>query len=167
MPDAGYFMQTDFQIPGIKWIWEWGNVSVGMNQDCLSYYKQNHMDESNCMWAFNVAPFVKSKMLALQSQYDANQVANMGPNSNNITLVNEFGQNLTYWYLDKYINSSSKHFGWLVSCFQHCNFGTNTWNNFTVNGFTVSQAQVNAWFDNTTYGNLLFQNKTYPCQDCC
>ena len=160
MPDAGYFMQTNFQIPGIQWNWQWGNVSIGMNQNCLEYYK----DGSQCMWAFNVSPFIKSKMFALQSQYDANQVAGF---PNNYTAVNQYGQNLTYWYIDKYINTSSKHYGWLVSCFQHCNFGTNTWNDILIDNYTVSQAQVNVWFNKVTGSNLLFQNNTYPCTTCC
>eukprot|EP01083_Nonionella_stella_P039236 106715_1 len=167
MPDAGYFMETEFQMKGMRWIWDWGNVSDGMNQNCVAYYKEYNMDESECLWAFNVAPFVKVKMFALQSQYDSNQVANMGPNSNNTVLVNELGQNITHWFLSRYTNTSSGHWGWLVSCFQHCNFGTNTWNDFMIDGYTISQVQVNAWFGNTTHSNLFFQNKTYPCTECC
>ena len=165
MPDAGYFMEVSHYIGMMEFCYAYSNLTVGLNQDCVEYYDKNNMDIKECMYAENIAPFIKYKMYSTQSQYDSNQIAN--EHTNNSVLINEYGQNLTYWYLNRYINTNKNHYGFLVSCYQHCNFGTNTWNDIIINGYDISQAQVDVYFGNASFGQLLFQNKTYPCNTCC
>eukprot|EP01083_Nonionella_stella_P133788 406796_1 len=165
MPDAGYFMEVNGYIASMQFNWNYGNVSSGLHQKCVQYYKQRKWDITGCMYSFNIAPFIEVKMFSTQSQYDSNQIAVSGSKTNQS--INAYARNLTTYYIDNYINTSTKHYGFLVSCNQHCNFGVSTWNDIVIDGYTVSQAQVNTWFENTTYHNLLFQNKTYPCGSCC
>ena len=164
MPDAGYFMEVSHYIGMMEFCYAYSNWTIGLNQDCVKYYKDNKMDIKECMYAVNIAPFIKVKMFSTQSQYDSNQIANAHTNSSEV--INEYGKNLTHWYLDRYINTSNNHYGWLVSCYQHCT-GSKEWNDIVIDKYDISQAQMNAWYGNTSYGQLLFQNKTYPCNSCC
>ena len=170
MPDAGYFMQTDFDIKTMQFNWYYGNITMALNDKCVNYYyniSQNKDDIKQCMYAANIAPFIDTRMFALQSQYDSNQIADLGPQKDNVTFINIYGKNLTKYYIENYINTNDNHFGWLVSCFEHCIFGVEQWNQITINGYTTAQAQINAYYYNDTQNRFLFQNQTYPCDSCC
>ena len=168
MVDAGYFMQNVHVQSEMTFVYNYGNVTDGLNQQCLNYYKQNDLDITQCLYAFNIAPFINTKMFSLQSQYDMIQIEKMNL-TGNVTAINQYGQNLTYWYIERYINTgNNNHYGWLVSCYQHCTQNPNEiWDKIIINGYTVSDAQIDVWYDNATYGQLLFQNNTYPCDACC
>ena len=201
MPDAGYFMQVNHYITMMNFNWNYGNLTMSLNQNCVNHYKKISLNKSKsssnnsssnsnsskklidetkieyisddsdsiiqCMYAPNIAPFIQRKMFSVQSQYDSNQIANMGQNADNATLINQYGQNLTKFYIERFIDTSDNHFGWLVSCYEHCIFSYEMWNHITIDGYTVAQAQVNAWYNNATNQRFLFQNYTYPCDTCC
>ena len=167
MPDAGYFMQVNLgYIDAMNFNWNYFNLSNSLNKNCVNNYTSSG-SVYPCMYAFNVAPFIKNKVFSLQSQYDSDQIAGMGNKNKNLTYINEYGKNLTHYYITNYINTNQNHFGWLVSCYEHCIFSYADWNHITINGMTAAQAQINAWNSNDTNLRFLFQNYTYPCNNCC
>eukprot|EP01084_Bolivina_argentea_P281698 482018_1 len=173
MPDAGYFMKQGSQgifVTIMEFWYAFGNMTDGMDQNCREYYKKNNMENSliECLYAANVAPFIDVKIFAMQSQYDPTQLS--GIDVNDTVYINNYGLYLTDSFVENYTNTSTNknvHYAWLVSCYQHCNFGLDTWINISIDSYDTSQAEVNAWFDNSTSGNLLFQNYSYPCDSCC
>lgn len=167
MPDAGYFMQVYGYQRSMDFNWAYSNLTIGLDQHCIKYYQEHNLDIYGCLWSFNVAPFIYVKTFATQSQYDSNQVLSDRLQPNDTAQINVYGANMTKWFMNNYIDTSKNHYAFLVSCYQHCNFGLDTWNDIKIKGIDVSTAQVNAWFDNSTYGQLLFQNATYPCTQCC
>ena len=165
MPDAGYFMQVGAYIMMMEFNYKIGNLTMSLNQNCVNYYKSRN-NTIQCMFAVNIAPFIETKILSLQSQFDSNQLAYL--NSNNLTTINQYGQNLTKYYIDRFIDTGNgNHFGWLVSCYEHCIFSYQMWKQIQIDGYTVAQVQMNAWYNSNTAMKFLFQNYSYPCNDCC
>ena len=169
MPDAGYFMKeasNSILITIMQFWYTFGNMTHGMDPNCRAVYNKNSLNTQECLFAQNIAPYISVKTFAMQSQYDPTQLG--GINLNDTTYINNYAKYLTDSFVQNYTSINKDiHYAWLVSCYQHCNFGTDTWNNISIAGIDTSQAQVNAWFGNSTYGNVLFQDSPYPCNTCC
>ena len=164
MPDSGFFI--DYAGNGnydgcMKWIYEWQNTSIALNKDCM-----NDTDDYKCMFAQYTAPYIKHKILALQSRFDTYQIQQELV-SNNTILINEYGNNLTKIIIDNLINNGTyrnNHYLYLDSCYHH----TGQWNRITIDGYISSEVEVDVWFGNSTHrSNLWFQKEIYPCDTCC
>ena len=75
--------------------------------------------------------------------------------------INEYGRNLTSTIFKDYL-SKPHHAMFLDSCHHHCG----EWNQIRIDGVLASEAQY-AWYHGTTNETYLFQNRTYPCVECC
>eukprot|EP01084_Bolivina_argentea_P088259 159366_1 len=166
MPDSGFFMDYEKKSGGfesnMKWIFENANNSIALNEECIV---NNNEEEYKCMFAQYTAPYIKSKMFVLQSRFDSYQI-NDELDSNNVTLINEYGNNLTSVIMDTYINKGkyiANHALFLDSCEHH----TDKWNQIIIDAFNSSSAEVDWWFGNSSHSKVYFQNMTYPCKACC
>eukprot|EP01084_Bolivina_argentea_P179253 309757_1 len=163
IPDSGFFI--DYGSPGnydtcMQWLFDNQNTSIALNQKCMD----NNDDDYKCMFAQYTAPYIENKMMVLQSRFDTWQTG-AELRSNNATLINEYGNNLTRVIMDTFVNTdvNKNRLLFLDSCAHH----TDQWNRIIIDGFNSSQAEVNFWFGNGTKTNVYFQNMTYPCDSCC
>ena len=90
MPDSGFFLQFEGvgeYIKGWQWKYDNQNLSYVLNicqTECVA--QQN--EELDCVFAQNIAPYLKVKLFALQSRYDSWQLNNELCNTDNYTNVN-------------------------------------------------------------------------------
>ena len=177
MPDGGYFLEIDYYIQMMQFHYTYGNVTGSLNQNCVNYYAYANSSDINiddddnqgamkCMFAPNIAPFIQTKVLAIQDEYDWHQILVAGLWGDDDG-INKYGRNMTKSFVENFIDTSDNHYGWMISCFSHCIIYRSQFIIDTAQGMTAAQAQVNAWFNNATIeSRLSVQNKTYPC-NCC
>ena len=136
--------------------------------------KKKGGDISECMFAQNNGPFIKTPILGLQSQYDAWQLTNELINVTNNS-ADMYGNELTNVILKQFIETNNNHSIFLDSCFHHCG----EWNQIAIQNQTQSDVLM-AWW-NYLYQNksnlnkkniqkpqqFWFQNYSYPCNSCC
>eukprot|EP01087_Luapelamoeba_hula_P011291 TRINITY_DN3051_c0_g1_i1.p1 TRINITY_DN3051_c0_g1~~TRINITY_DN3051_c0_g1_i1.p1 ORF type:complete len:391 (+),score=62.63 TRINITY_DN3051_c0_g1_i1:29-1174(+) len=164
LPDSGFFI--DYESPQkryesqMTWVYSAMNVAEGIDADCVKFYKGSAFPWK-CMFAQYVAPFIKTPIFALQSQYDAWQIPEILA-SNNATLINIYGKNLTDILTKSLIMSPTKTNGvFLDSCYHHCGAwgihidGKNQAEAFTE--FYTSPSASKAWY----------QKGSFPCGTCC
>ena len=154
-------------IEGWRWKYENQNLTTYLNYgqpECVAEYTKNGGDIMECVFAQNIAKFVKVKMFALQGRYDSWQLTHELCLQNNDTASNGYGYNLTVNMMKNYIETNeSLHFAYLDSCYHHCG----QWNAIKIDGYDQSKAQVDIYYNNLTHSNLFFQNYSYPCSTCC
>ena len=158
--DSGFFYNYESNgnfSDAMKYLYYSQNIS-GLNKDCLGQYN-NASYQYNCIYAQNVSPFIKSKMFATQSQYDDWQIYCDLNNNNNITIINEYGYNISSSFISNFTENNSLHSGVISSCRYHCGW-------HSVLNITMGN-QMNNFYNNNLTNNLLFGNITYPCNDCC
>ena len=171
-PDSGFFEDGDNDRDGkgdydanIQALYSFQNSAAGIfSTACTAAlgYK--------CMFAFHLIPYVKTRILALNSAYDATMGAGeCGAGSgitldwNNATSVNLCG-NYVRAGLRQRLAAPSAVF--LDSCHHHCG----EWNSITIDGLTSSRALAvfyssgNAALPN---GGYMDQAQPYPCAACC
>ena len=167
MADSGWFM--DYEGEGqytdkMQWVFEAQNTSIGLNQKCLEKVKDGH----KCMFAQHMAPFIESKLMAIQSRFDLWQIGHELC-SENASEINEYGQWLEKSMMDQFAQSRTKGVGermlYLDSCEHHVFMSQ--WRSIAIDGFKASQVQVDFWFNNTDTQKVFRQNKDYPCDACC
>ena len=168
MPDSGFFLQFEGvgeYIKGWKWKYDNQNLSAILKLEQSECIAENDGDnELNCVFAQNVAKYLKVKLFALQSRYDSWQLNNELCNTNNDTIVNGYGYNLTVNFLNNFINNKKINSGgYFDSCYHH----TFYWNGIHIDNYTESLAQVDFYYDNLTHSRLWFQNESYYCGNCC
>ena len=96
-PDSGFFL--DFEgnggfIEGWKWKYDYQNLTTYLNYgqpECVDEYTKNGGDIMECVFAQNIAKFVKVKMFALQGRYDSWQLTHELCLQNNATASNGYG----------------------------------------------------------------------------
>ena len=171
MPDSGYFIELEGYAKvydTFTWIFEQNNGTDTINKGCYSHFEES--DEVNkCIFAQETAPFIESRMFAIQSQYDSFQIGAECVCNGNDTLINQYGMNLTNIFLKDYINAGNykdNHSGFLISCMEHADMAI--WNKIVIDGYNSSQTQIEWYYNRTTiHDSLWFQNETYPCSFCC
>eukprot|EP01084_Bolivina_argentea_P196979 337640_1 len=166
--DSGFFLEYqglgEF-IMSMQWLHQWGNVTGNSaNQKCFEYYN-NSKNLYLCMFAQNNAALINPniKFLSYQSQYDRWQIENELVNYTNNIAVDNYGANLTYYYINNFINTNINNTGYLDSCFHHCG----EWQYIYIDGMMQSDVFVDWFYDNSTHDRLYFQNMSYPCDICC
>eukprot|EP01052_Picozoa_sp_SAG31_P025650 SAG31_NODE_2260_length_6065_cov_3.729802_1_plen_266_part_00 len=102
MPDAGFFIDNDISrasgwVAQLQWVAMAQNVSASLSPDCLAVYP-GAAESWKCFLAQYAAPFIKTPLFVLQSQYDAYQTsAEMKPAGaiSDPGRVNSYAANLT------------------------------------------------------------------------
>jgi len=123
-----------------------------------------------CMFAVHLMPFIKTRILALNSAYDATMGAGeCGANSgitldwNNATSVNLCGNHVRAGLKQLLVAPSAV---FLDSCHHHCG----EWNSITIEGFTSSTALATFYLQGAAAlpnGGFMDQAMPYPCAACC
>jgi len=163
LPDSGFFLDYD-SVSGPKyatdmaWVFNQQNATSGVNQDCITSHAKTK-DEYKCFFAEHTAPFIKTPIFPLQSEYDSWQVQNI-LGSNNVEAVNTFGTLLTDRLKNSVLNNQ-KNGCFLDSCFHHCG----NWNSIFIDK-TLSSDAVEEWYLGATIG-VFVQDQKYPCDSCC
>ena len=150
---------------GILWIFETQNVTNNLNADCVEHYNQRNKSLiSNCMFAQHVVPFLHSnKIFALQSIYDAAGMSQQSINANDEDESDEYGQWYAQLFMDSFVDSDKNlHAALLYSCYSHCG----EYNHINVSNVLAANA-IQMFHDGELAQNILFQNHSYPCADCC
>ena len=169
MADAGWFM--DYEGNGkyadcMRWIFEAQNTSIVLNQKCL----EKNKDGYKCMFAQHTAPFIDSKLMAIQSRFDSWQIG-MELVSGDSSEINAYGQQLEKSMMEHFLKNSNlearERMLYLDSCKHHSQ--EKGWENIAIDGLTAAEVEYDFWFQNSSNSdkNTHIQNKAYPCDDCC
>jgi len=162
LPDSGYILDYDGgkgpQLTAdLKWIFATMNVTSGLNQDCVTAHQPTN-DVFQCFLIEHTTQYIKTPIFPLQSQYDAWQVDNI-LGTRDATAVNNFGQ-LMESRFKAGVMWNPKNGCFFDSCFHHCG----EWDSIIIDN-TNSGNAFNTWY-NGGKGDY-FQDKVYPCNNCC
>ena len=117
----GFFYNSESNAnfsDAMRYLYNSQNMSI--NQYCIAEYGNNEDMYYNCIYAQNIAPYIKTKIFSSQSQYDDWQIY-CDLNNENATMINEYGENITSAYISNFTGSASgDHCGYLSSCRYHC-----------------------------------------------
>jgi len=161
LPDSGFFL--DYDAPGsgpkyatdMKWVYYQNNATNKINVGCEQNYPTNPY---MCFFAEHVAPFIKSPIFPLQSEYDSWSTANI-LGSKDPAQINSYGKMLTQRFNDNVLKNT-KNGGFLDSCFHHCN----GWS-LSINGKNAATI-FDPWYRTGTNG-VAIAGQVYPCDACC
>eukprot|EP01084_Bolivina_argentea_P159390 277596_1 len=167
LPDCGFFMDSN-GVNGVtnysnamKWVYKEQNITS--DKYCLEWTEKNQKNDDLCIFAANVAPWIKVPLFALQSQYDMWQIPNI-LGTTNVTYIDWYGQNLTAFIQAFVMNSDTNRYSgsFLSSCYSHCGLWDEVHidNQLEDNAFTL-------FYENKNNSEFYFQNNTYPCATCC
>lgn len=164
LPDSGFFL--DYEATTTKydqyhsmmiWVFNYMNASSGVHQGCIA---NEIKDPWKCMFAEHTAPYIKTPMFPLQSEYDSWQIPH-DLKSNDTTLINQYGANLTKLIENNFLKAKN-HGIFLDSCHHHCGM----WGSIRIDGDLQANA-FQKWYNNPTTKRIWNQNQKYPCADCC
>jgi len=177
IPDSGFFLDGDYNRDGkanptsyearMLNLYAFMNASSGLGAapgtaacDAAVGYK--------CLFAYHLLPFLKTPVLALNSEYDAT----MGPGDcgNSSGIVLNWSNNASVNACGAYVVSLMKktlqppHAGFVDSCHHHCG----EWDMIVIDSLNSSSA-LQTWYETGVLpeNNFAFQNKAYPCAACC
>ena len=172
MPDSGYFEDGNNDRDGkgdydlnMQNLYAFQNSAAGIySAACTAAlgYK--------CMFAYHLIPFIKTRILALNSAYDATMGAGECGAGSGITLdwSNATSVNLCGNYvragLKQRLAAPSAVF--LDSCHHHCG----EWNSITIEGLLCSRALFVFYTQGAAAlpnGGYMDQGHAYPCNACC
>lgn len=170
LPDSGFFLDFDGPpgVPqtfkaGMEWVFQYMNCSAGVNQQCIAHHGRTG-DLTKCFFAEHTAPFIKTPVFALQSEYDSAQLG-MILGSTDPNLVNAWGQNVTRLVKQTLLAHNKQHGVFLDSCSHHCG----SWGHLYVGpnnqptAFQDWYAKGSPAMKNQGYYS---QSKAYPCKTC-
>jgi hypothetical protein len=171
MPDSGFFLDYN-RAPGktpsyhddLTWVATAMNATEGLPAACRA---ANPTNVSRCIFAEHVIPTLKTPLFALNSEYDAYQVADiLHAPANDTTAINAYGDLFVQTVQNTLLlPSGPQHAIFLDSCYHH----TRDWQDITIDGQTQPQAFA-TWYGSLGQPNakrLWLQNQTYPCPACC
>jgi len=161
LPDSGYFLDYEANPSnyesGMRWVFEYMNSTVGVNQGCVS----SESEPWRCIFAQYSSKYLQTPTFMLNSEYDSWQLGN-DLDSTDPKLVNAYGNMLTA-NVTKYFLASGRNSGLLDSCYHHCG----GWNGPKVNGDSEATA-FSKWYNGEVKQNFFWaQSKPFPCKDCC
>jgi len=164
LPDSGFFM--DYEGPpkyhsGMFWVFDQMNCTLGVNSDCIDYYKSKSLNTANCYFAQHTSPFIRTPIFPLQSRFDAWQIPYI-LGSNNPTLISEFGRNLTSQVFNMLLPYPRAGV-WLDSCEHHCG----GWGPIVIDGDNMATAFATFYSSIGNGRRIWFQDSAYPCTQCC
>jgi len=141
----------------LEWTFNQNNATMGVNQACIENYKPLNQ-AFKCIFAEHTAPFVKTPLFGLQSEYDSWQTANI-LGSTDAGEINTYG-NLIMTRFKSSVLSNPNNGVFLDSCYHHCH----GWE-LLINGENVAEV-FQRWYESGNNG-VEIQGKSYPCTDCC
>jgi len=151
----------DLELPGCDYhsqmVWVFQQMNSSTNQACQEFFSQN---QSSCIFAENVSPFIITPFFPLQSRFDSWQIGNILC-STNATIINEFGRNLTN-LVEDVILSDVQNGIFLDSCFHHCF----EWGSIVIDGDDQASA-FEGWSNGSSSQSFWFQDNEFPCNNCC
>jgi hypothetical protein len=186
LPDSGFFM--DYQDPtvppqppaghlqttipgdyraGMKWVHNAQNTTAGLNAACVAAHPTMTW---MCMFSEHSIPHTRAPMFAMQSTYDAWQIAHVLKNAPGSkfappAMVQAFGNNLTAKITANLLEPNPENGMFLDSCKHHCA----EWNMIRIEGDLISTA-FQTWYDGIGMNGskkTWVQGKSYPCDECC
>lgn len=161
LPDSGFFL--DYEAPskkyhsGMIWVFNQMNATAGVHQGCIAGESK---EPWKCMFAEHTAPYIKSPMFPLQSEYDSWQTS-QDLASNDPAMINQWGKNLTA-LVNKNFLTEANHGIFLDSCHHHCG----EWGSIRIDG-DVQAIAFQKWYNDPKTKRIWNQNKAYPCDACC
>ena len=164
LSDSGFFVEYEAQnadnfTGAMRWIY--ANLNASLNAECVAQSAEG--ERSRCMFAQNSAPFVRTPVLALQSQFDSYQIESiLDVGYGETQAIEAYGDNLTRILNDSFVATNAEHAVVLDSCCHH----TDQWNQIEVDGMDQNQILVQ-WYNGEINRTVWFQNESYPCDDCC
>lgn len=178
LPDSGFFL--DHQAIGgdahdsdcsgtyhssMKWVFEYMNCTLGVNQKCISAHKDT-ADTWKCMFAEHTSPHIAAPTFPLQGQYDSWQIGCDLFDKTDAVKINAYGKNLTDIVERNLLGTNAEHGIFLDSCNHHCG----GWGLYDVNGKNQAIA-FQEWYEKGAKAlpnkGYYAQRKPYPCTDCC
>ena len=169
MADSGWFM--DYEGNGkyrdaMQWIFEAQNTSSGLNQKCVE--SKGEEEGYQCMFAQHTAPFIQSKFMIIQSQFDQHQIEHELI-SENVTAINEYGDTLKRNVMEQFVDKKHEDTGqrmlYLDSCYHHCYGGK--YDSIIIDGWRASEVEYAFYYGNTSGRDVFIQNESYLCEGCC
>ncbi|ETO33482.1 hypothetical protein RFI_03620 [Reticulomyxa filosa] len=101
------------------WVFENQNCTGGVDQKCIQAHTKTG-DTWQCIFAQGSAPFIEVPVFALQSRFDSWQLQNILGNTDNTTLVNQYGDTLASTFNGTYLETNrSLHGALCVLVFFH------------------------------------------------
>jgi len=168
LPDSGFFVDLDSQPvnyhTSMVWVFENGNCSSGVNDLCIA---NNQASPYNCIFAEHVSPWIQTPLFPFQPKYDYWQIYNV-LGSENVTLVNKFGDYELQVIQSTLLKSRIDHGIWLDSCTHHC-FYCEGWKPcppIEIKNVTPLQA-FTEWFTTGKQHDYYIDNQPYDCETCC
>jgi len=165
LPDSGFVLDytpadggKDFGT-AMNWIFQEMNTTSGLNQACIEAHAKTN-DQALCTFAEYSAPHITTPIFPLQSQYDSWQIQNI-IRTTDPTIINQYGQILESRFKAAVMAANEKNGCFFDSCFHHCG----EWDSIRIDN-TLAGDALKAWYTGQNKG-AYFQDKVYPCADCC
>ncbi len=178
----------------MKAVFKFTNMKEGAHQECIRKYVGK---EDNCVFAANLAPFIKTPMFHMQSRFDRWQLQHIAGKNYNVTTANIYGGILAETMKKTIItNHEAGNQGVFIdSCLHHCTVcwqgHDDLWsgNSIRANNMETEVNMANAfteWYsgtrtrhfnkqknggvnvsNNNSPAYFYFQSGEYPCKNCC
>lgn len=157
IPDSGFFLDAGSYAANFRNFFHFMNSTAGVHPGCIASQKAAGKPLEDCIFVQNVAPFITSRVWAVQSQFDPAQPMT----SHKPAAVNAYGARLVNTIQSTLLQPHKANGAWMYSCYQHCG----GWE-FDVDGTTAAYT-LGPFFDGATSQHVWFDNETYPCASCC
>jgi len=169
-------------------VFQFTNMSSGANSKCL---KTHNHSPSDCVFAANLLPHIKTPIFLLQPKYDSWQIMFIYDQKYTVQGVNDFGL-MTMLAINSsvFYKGHPGHGIFMDSCLHHCGYcrtKRNVWSeneNFWSGNVVVSQRGKTSpamafaeWYHHggSSYNvesvqeelNWFVQDMPFPCEECC
>eukprot|EP01084_Bolivina_argentea_P136190 239866_1 len=177
-PDVGFFIEYNGYNGKTNWannmryIYKMQNISSSIIDPTC--FNNKNWNNSECVFAQNIAGDNVIPTFILNSEYDAYQAVNiLGTGTSNATLLNEYGYNFTQILKANVLNKNSKngniYGGFIDSCYHHDGWNPKYWSDLYIDNITAATAFMEFYNGLEKDNNRVFwyQNESYPCTQCC
>jgi O-palmitoleoyl-L-serine hydrolase len=175
LADSGFFLDWSASRPSqakhsynddLRWGFRHMNASRGVNAACVAATLGSGGDASDCIFAANVLPHIRTPIFILQSPFDSWQLQWEHGESKiqNYTALNAYGTEVERQLA--VASRGKKTIGGFVDhCYHHCTT-PDLWSRTPkIRGLTQSTA-FSAWYRSGGRSGLLSQNGALPCTSC-
>jgi hypothetical protein len=135
----------------MNWVFNAMNCSASVNQRCLA----DNINGTACMFGANTMPYVSTPLFVLNSKYDTWQAGGIiGAGACADRIANCSAQIQRFWgdYGNRMIailtSLPPQHGGFLSNCQAHCQTGSGSWTQLTIDGTAMGNA-FTGWYNAT------------------